>query len=314
MTFYTAKYKNQTSMEFDVEVVTPMFLGGADNLDAELRVPSIKGMLRFWWRATCGIESLEKLRGKEANLFGSTEKKSSFSLYISGSENVNTQLNLKERGRTFQVHGHNISILDYLSYGTHKRGKGENVYTKKHITPGSSFSLNLVFRNGSNRESILKAFSYLFTYGGLGSRNRNGFGAMAAKNQTVSLDSSGDLSLFSAVSARSKLFVFSQTNTWVDALSDIGLAYRDAKTSVEPHYAYDKRKLVVAPITVKKRNMADLDRHAKPYFLHVNKLDDGKYQGQILFMPYKYYQPEKHDEYMATCNKMNETIAKIAKG
>jgi CRISPR-associated protein Cmr1 len=44
------------SKEFEVEVVTPMFLGGANNLEAELRVPSIKGMLRFWWRATCGIE------------------------------------------------------------------------------------------------------------------------------------------------------------------------------------------------------------------------------------------------------------------
>jgi len=44
------------SKEFEVEVVTPMFLGRANNLEAELRVPSIKDMLRFWWRATCGIE------------------------------------------------------------------------------------------------------------------------------------------------------------------------------------------------------------------------------------------------------------------
>ena len=51
MTFYISRYKNMDSVEFDLEVVTPMFLGGANVNDAELRIPSIKGMLRFWWRA-----------------------------------------------------------------------------------------------------------------------------------------------------------------------------------------------------------------------------------------------------------------------
>jgi len=32
------------------KIVTPMFLGGADH-EEEIRVPSIKGALRFWWRA-----------------------------------------------------------------------------------------------------------------------------------------------------------------------------------------------------------------------------------------------------------------------
>ncbi|HPU57120.1 MAG TPA: type III-B CRISPR module RAMP protein Cmr1, partial [Verrucomicrobiota bacterium] len=33
-------------------IVTPMFLGGANpESQAELRISSIKGALRFWWRA-----------------------------------------------------------------------------------------------------------------------------------------------------------------------------------------------------------------------------------------------------------------------
>ena len=46
MAFYISRFQNSDSKEFDVEVVTPMFLGGANIQDAELRVPSIKGMLR----------------------------------------------------------------------------------------------------------------------------------------------------------------------------------------------------------------------------------------------------------------------------
>ena len=37
-------------LEVRFKVVTPCFLGGHDH-QAELRLPSIKGALRFWWRA-----------------------------------------------------------------------------------------------------------------------------------------------------------------------------------------------------------------------------------------------------------------------
>jgi CRISPR-associated protein Cmr1 len=35
----------------EYEITTPMFLGGGVPQDVDLRPPSIKGMLRFWWRA-----------------------------------------------------------------------------------------------------------------------------------------------------------------------------------------------------------------------------------------------------------------------
>lgn len=36
---------------FECETVTPMFLTGADSKKPEFRAPSIKGLMRFWWRA-----------------------------------------------------------------------------------------------------------------------------------------------------------------------------------------------------------------------------------------------------------------------
>ena len=40
-----------TEIEATYRVVTPMFCGGAGAGSAELRMPSFKGVLRFWWRA-----------------------------------------------------------------------------------------------------------------------------------------------------------------------------------------------------------------------------------------------------------------------
>ena len=310
------------SVEFDIEIVTPMFLGGANTTDAELRVPSIKGMLRFWWRAICGIESLEEMKKTEAEIFGSTEQKASFSIQVVNSNNINSMLELKEKGEKFEVHGHYVSIIDYLSYGTYKYEKRKgNVYFKQHIAPGSSFSLKFQFYNNELKDDILRAFYFFIAYGGLGSRSRNGFGSLYIKNNDNKMRAYDQLLLssFSAFSTKAKLFTFVQKNTWHTALSKIGMAYKEAKLCVDPLHSYNNRKLVVAPITVNKRNKADLDRHAKPYYLHVNKLKNENFQGQILFMPYNYlaehksYSKDKLNQYLKICEEMNAKLSELLK-
>lgn len=57
-----SRYRKRIQKEFEVEVVTPMFMGSANINEAELRTPSLKGMLRFWWRATCGIGDIQELK------------------------------------------------------------------------------------------------------------------------------------------------------------------------------------------------------------------------------------------------------------
>ena len=41
-------------LTFKLQVVTPLFLSGANQQVAELRPPSIRGALRFWFRAMMG--------------------------------------------------------------------------------------------------------------------------------------------------------------------------------------------------------------------------------------------------------------------
>ena len=57
-------------------------MGGANLNQDGIRPASIKGVMRFWWRAINGDLSLIKLKKQEADIFGSTEKKSSFSIKI----------------------------------------------------------------------------------------------------------------------------------------------------------------------------------------------------------------------------------------
>lgn len=47
-----------------------MFLAGADGKTPELRAPSIKGAMRFWWRALHGHLPLKELKEREAAIFG----------------------------------------------------------------------------------------------------------------------------------------------------------------------------------------------------------------------------------------------------
>ena len=70
-----SRYTKQTNTElrFDVEFITPTFLGGADR-NAEIRTAPFKNLLRCWWRIANGNLSPEELWKKESRLFGSTEK------------------------------------------------------------------------------------------------------------------------------------------------------------------------------------------------------------------------------------------------
>lgn len=58
-----------------------MFLAGADPLGTpELRPPSIKGALRFWWRALHGHLSLSDLKKREGEIFGDNNNRSKFTI------------------------------------------------------------------------------------------------------------------------------------------------------------------------------------------------------------------------------------------
>ncbi len=317
MQFATNRFTNRTTRKFLCEIVTPMFIGGAEPKQAELRAASIKGSLRFWWRALYGSNNLNEMKERENEIFGSTDGKSKIKIKINA--NLKPVLKNLPKGAMFKVKGFSLNIIDYLAYGlyTYKRGKG-NVYTKEFFEPQKHFEIILSYPE-EFKNDILTSFKALIYFGGVGSRTRNGFGSLYCSDiENVKFQNlfDGELSNFTAFSGKSKIFLFNDHNTWVDVLSEIGLIYREARLSLEKRHSFFKRALLAMPIEARNENIQyeiKKGRHSKPYFLHVNKLKNGKFQGQILFLPYMYFNEQKQKEYLEVCKEMNNDFLKKAK-
>lgn len=325
MDFYIQRYKNREELKFDCEVITPMFLSGAGPNTVELRTASIKGALRFWWRALYGDDNLEVMRKKEGDLFGSTEKKSKVKISI---ENTNLKTGTELRGgKKYTVQSSRgtfkLPIFDYLAFGLYEYDRQErrNIYKRENIQPGSTFSLIIELNNCIEEKSqIINALSCLHYYGGIGSRARNGFGCISIKPQNtgVTLNQFTDFKLkqFTSFSEDSKILFEKSADTWEDALSEIGLAYREARLSIERRHTFVLRPYIAKPLEVKNENIHISGRHAKPYFLHVRKeIANGNpsFIGTILYLPYSYNGDK--EKYKEACKKLNEYLSiKMSQG
>lgn len=172
------------TITFHCKVITPMFLAGADGRTPELRAPSVKGAMRFWWRAVNGHLELEStfrkglnneetragLRDQEALIFGGAGGKA----------------NVGRSSFAIQVEEQDI-----------QPGKKELVPRKGFpvdcILPGSTFKIRLTLQQQADgafsvkahgreeqifdREKLIALFQLTSLLGGLGRRVRRGMGS-----------------------------------------------------------------------------------------------------------------------------------------
>ncbi|MFP4365257.1 MAG: type III-B CRISPR module RAMP protein Cmr1, partial [Spirochaetia bacterium] len=284
MEYYISRYKGIEEKTYDFEVITPMFVSGADQNKAELREQTLKGLLRFWWRATSGFTDVKKMKKAEDDLFGSTEKKSKVSLKI---DSCNFTHNSMKKFGKFNYKGRPIHISDYLQYG---------VNISKPIMPGSTFTLSVKMsgNTGSVDNCFYQIDNALFALsiiGGIGSKSRNGFGSVNITNMKKSLKKylyKNPVRNFFSVNERTTRY---KTNklypTWEEAFAEIGLIYRDARLGLEPRHQFDERALLSKPIIAYKENVPKQyksGRLAKPLFLSVSKKSNG-FLGKIAISP-----------------------------
>ncbi|MDA3915711.1 MAG: type III-B CRISPR module RAMP protein Cmr1 [Deltaproteobacteria bacterium] len=314
MVFPVKKFKNMSTHRFNIEIVTPLFSGGADGVSAELRAPTIKGMMRFWWRALYGSDDIKQMKKNEAAIFGDTDHKSDVVLSLDIPENCKPSEENIARGELIPVEGktYRISIIEYLAYGLFDQR--ERKYIRRYYSPENSFSLQL--NCSKKKQEIWNSLRMIHQFGGFGSRCRNGFGSIEIKeynNQNSEEEfnaiKKGSRKKFTSFSKNSILFLFRKQTSWNKAMFDIGVAYRNAKLSLENRHQDTRRQLIASPIDAQAGNPIN-DRHAKPYFLHVHKMESGRFRGQILFLPYQYYKNEKIGEYDKACSDMNISIKK----
>jgi CRISPR-associated protein Cmr1 len=166
------------TITFECETITPMFLSGADGTKPELRPPSIKGALRFWWRAMNGHLSLTDLKNQESEIFGGTEKRSKFSIEIDNitsfsikGDDLKRIANYDTNTRQYRQSG--LAYFFYIFLNQQKERIGFNVK--------SSFDLRITFTDLKSIPKVLATFWLFVNLGSLGSRCRRGAGSLYIK-------------------------------------------------------------------------------------------------------------------------------------
>ena len=161
------------------QITTPMFLGGADNKCAEkIRPPSVKGVLRFWWRALAWgrifqgdkNQALKQLHREEAALFGSAAR-----------DNAGGQGVFRLRIKNDQSRSSTIKQLSDINYLLGQGVKCERGY----LESGSEFTVCCYpsqMMNKDQHKQLQEALLCVGMLGGLGARSRRGLGSLSIRS------------------------------------------------------------------------------------------------------------------------------------
>ncbi|MHB2015973.1 MAG: type III-B CRISPR module RAMP protein Cmr1 [Candidatus Xenobia bacterium] len=178
---------NRKELVLQYKVITPIFGGGVKPQQSDpvcaVRVSSVVGHLRFWWRACRGgqFQSVQELREREAELWGDTERQSSIWL-------TSRSLNQGELAAPFSVVlGHNgkpkLNSFEtvapaYVAFPMQPRFNEMKAGMElPKLRAKVEFELTVSYP--SSVEADLKAALWAWdTFGGVGARTRRGFGAL----------------------------------------------------------------------------------------------------------------------------------------
>ncbi len=175
------------SITFTCEVVTPMFLAGADGSTPELRAPSIKGALRFWWRALNGDKDIKELRKQEAEIFGGTDEKVGRSKVIIQSSHYKIEP-LPEKPLPHHTGDRNCPACN--NDNVCKKGfPNESIPISYKFDIKLSLSQEILLSDSQkfDLDKLESIFILACLLGGLGRRSRRGFGSVKIIKKNSSL-------------------------------------------------------------------------------------------------------------------------------
>jgi CRISPR-associated protein Cmr1 len=154
---------------YTLTVITPLFLYGADQKKPEIRAASVRGQLRYWFRAIegAGTSDLNQLWTAESEVFGSTAGSSVVSLRFYAQGELKTQ------------------SYAMLPHQTERRFQS----WQDAISPDQKLRLEMVTRPGIDKvpPKAVRALVAWLLLGGLGKRSRRMFGALESPRLTGKL-------------------------------------------------------------------------------------------------------------------------------
>lgn len=152
--------------EFTLKVISPLYMSGARKNDAEWRAPSVKGLMRWWFRVVGGT------REEEEEIFGMAgDKKAKASPFI-------LRCYVKELPSSKK--DDTLSELSYFGFSL-RRGEERGYFPR-----GNLLGLEILFYPKASEEIKRKALASLWlavNLGGFGSRSRRLFGSLAFNSQ-----------------------------------------------------------------------------------------------------------------------------------
>ena len=144
-----------STLRFEVETISPMFLRGADGDTPELRPPSFKGMLRYWWRAA-KVLPVPELHALESQVFGGA----------SGNEGQRSTVTIRLRHDAFTTGQH--KPVPHRGFRLEAFDPGQRLEIILQRMPHCPVPLS----------EIRNAMFVALQLGGVGFRSRRGFGSM----------------------------------------------------------------------------------------------------------------------------------------
>ncbi len=313
-------------------IVTPMFIGDGNQQATAIRPPSVKGALRFWWRALqwgkirqnyeTDEAALQELHKKEARLFGcaADERKpdSGQGVFLL---RIIKQPNLAEWEEKWPLKPiNNLSPgSTFLGFGLFESGKGDDYQPHRRgilETKNNKFTLRLDFKPTASKDdiaSIEQALRVWGLFGGLGSRARRGFGAITLTelrhNNNTPLKVSHTQQQYEQTIAE-HLTQFREITDYPPYTAFSGQASykiftldKDARkvhNNIGTNYKRFRdeigkaNKLRKCAFGLPLKDHDDINRRASPLFFHVHELQDGTFIGIALFLPAVFHHKEEY--------------------
>lgn len=297
-------------------IVTPMFIGDADQKATSLRPPSIKGALRFWWRALnwgrclqqAGTvnDALKLLYREERRLFGTAA-------VIENQQALGQGLFLlhihqQPRVALETVWPQNNTGSGYLGYGLMATN---NQLHREGFHEGVDFSLELRFKpktESADIDALIKTLRVWSLFGGLGSRARRGFGSVTLlelNNQDEQLNqadykaAAGDIvnsavqvtafPPYTAFNHHARFAILANGRNAREVHNQAGLLYKNHRG--QPSTLRGAAKI---PFGLPLQGIDPDSRRASPLFFHIHSLRDGGFTAAVLYLPAEFHSEPRY--------------------
>lgn len=160
---------HQRFIELEIRALTPIFKGGSTTAQVDegrpFRAPSIRGVLRYWWRATSMLADVEQLRAREEALFGG----------VHGEGPVASAVSVAILAQQSTL-GPRPGNKPYAFGVTGRVAEGDARNRQVHIN--ATGRLRVEWRDDGAGDEVKRALKALLLFGGVGGRSRRGAGSV----------------------------------------------------------------------------------------------------------------------------------------